>query len=99
MNVRFAPLPPRRSSQKPHAAAQALRDRPGEWAHIHTHSSGTRDENSNRANNQSHRIRTSTLVAFRPAGAFEATTRSNEDGTTEVWARYVAKDDAPSHTP
>ncbi|MCX5205083.1 hypothetical protein OG897_26960 [Streptomyces sp. NBC_00237] len=83
MHVRFDTLPAPHRSQEAFNAAEALRERPGAWAHIDTH------ETINRAANQSHRIRTGKLAAFRPAGTFEAKAHSTREGTAEVWARYT----------
>src|SRR4051812_47957991 len=83
MHARFEPLPSPRRSQEAHDAATALRDRPGEWAHLDTL------PNLNRATSLGHRIRTGKHAAFRPAGAFEARARSAGDGTAHVYARYI----------
>ncbi|MEU9120129.1 hypothetical protein AB0C96_09745 [Streptomyces sp. NPDC048506] len=83
MHARFEALPARRRSQEAYDTAEALRGRPGEWAHVDSH------PNLNRATNQGHRIRTGKHTAFRPAGAYEAQTRSTGDGTADVYARYV----------
>lgn len=83
MHARFEPLPTQRRSQEAHQAAADLRERPGEWAHLHTL------KNLNRATNLGHRIRTGKHAAFRPAGAFEARARSVGDGTADVYARYI----------
>ncbi|GCD35615.1 hypothetical protein OEIGOIKO_03361 [Streptomyces chrestomyceticus JCM 4735] len=83
MHVRFDTPPIPHRSQETHETAQALRGRPGDWAHIDTH------DTMNRASNQAHRVRTGKLAAFRPAGAFEAKAHGTEDGGAEVWARYV----------
>ncbi|WP_406260180.1 hypothetical protein OIA45_19195 [Streptomyces chartreusis] len=83
MHARFETLPDQRRSQEAYDTAQALRERPGQWAHIDSH------PNLNRATNQGHRIRTGKIAAFRPAGAFEAQPRSTGDGTADVYARYV----------
>jgi hypothetical protein len=83
MHARFEALPDQRRSQEAYHTAQALRERPGEWAHIDSH------PNLNRATNQGHRIRTGKIAAFRPAGTFEAQPRSTGDGTADVYARYI----------
>jgi hypothetical protein len=59
--------------------AAALRERPGQWALVRTDSRSTADA----AN-----VRRGTIAAFRPAGAFEAKSRVNADGTFSIWARY-----------
>ncbi|MEU5683635.1 hypothetical protein DEJ48_36885 [Streptomyces venezuelae] len=89
MHARFAPLPDKRTHHATYETAAALRDRPGEWAHVDTH------PNSNRASNQAHRIRTGKLAAFRPAGAFEATIRTDDDEAIDVYARYVGATATP----
>ena len=38
-------------------------------------------------------VRYGALTAFRPAGAFEATARKNEDGTYMIYARYTGKEE------
>ncbi|MEU7576789.1 hypothetical protein AB0B50_04205 [Streptomyces sp. NPDC041068] len=86
MHARFQPLPNRRHPHDTYETAAALRDRPGEWAHVDTH------PNSNRASNQAHRIRTGKLAAFRPAGEFEATVRNNGEDVIYVYARYIGTD-------
>ncbi|GHI41097.1 hypothetical protein Sviol_55050 [Streptomyces violascens] len=83
MHARFEPLPAQRRAQNALDTAQALRERAGEWAHIAS------TENLNRATNLGHRIRSGKHTAFRPAGAFEAKARSTDDGTANVYARYV----------
>lgn len=83
MHARFVPLPNQRRSQEAYDTAQALRERPGEWAHIETLA------NLNRATNLGYRIRTGMHSAFRPAGAFDATARSVGDGTAELYACYI----------
>ncbi|MFF0741559.1 hypothetical protein ACFYVL_14280 [Streptomyces sp. NPDC004111] len=83
MHVRFDTLPAPHRSQESYDTAQALRERPGAWAHIDTH------DTLNRASNQSHRIRAGKIAAFRPAGTFEAKAHSTREGTAEVWARYT----------
>ncbi|MEV0445523.1 hypothetical protein AB0I84_08890 [Streptomyces spectabilis] len=89
MHARFEPLPDKRHSHETHETAAALRDRPGEWAHVDTH------PNSNRASNQAHRIRTGKLAAFRPAGAFEATIRNDGEDVINVYARYTGATTTP----
>lgn len=82
MHARFEPLPAPTRSQEAYDTAQALRERPGEWARIQDLG------NLNRATNLAYRIRTGRHGAFRPAGAFDATARSSKDGTATVWACY-----------
>ncbi|MER6543134.1 hypothetical protein [Streptomyces sp. NPDC001250] len=90
MHARFQPLPSQKRSQEAHHTAQALRDRPGEWAHIETLA------NLNRATNLGYRIRTGMHAAFRPAGAFDATARSVGDGTAELYACYIGATETPA---
>ncbi|MEU0166856.1 hypothetical protein ABZ214_15520 [Streptomyces iakyrus] len=89
MHARFQPLPSQKRSQEAYDTAQALRDRPGEWAHIETLA------NLNRATNLGYRIRTGMHAAFRPAGAFDATARSAGDGTADLYARYIGVPGTP----
>lgn len=70
--------PPQRNQHKNQDIADALRKRPGEWAHIGT-------GNPSRATN----IKTATLRAFAPAGSFEAVARNLVDGKGDIYARYV----------
>ncbi|WP_116211558.1 hypothetical protein [Streptomyces olivoreticuli] len=83
MYVRFEPLPAERRSQWAHDVADMLRQRTGEWACI------ADNENPNRASNLAHRIRSGQVAAFRPAGVFEARSRTVEDGTACVYARHI----------
>ena len=62
------------------AAAAALRQRPHEWALIH--SAETRGTASSTASH----VRHGGLGCFRPAGTFEATVRGRD-----VWARYIGE--------
>ncbi|MFI6089569.1 hypothetical protein [Streptomyces sp. NPDC051218] len=82
MHALFKPLPAPTRSQEAHDTAQALRERPGEWAHIEDLG------NLNRATNLAYRIRTGRHSAFRPAGAFDATARLADDGTASVYACF-----------
>lgn len=61
--------------------AAALRGRPGDWAKVFTGKRST-------ASNNAERIKTG-VGAFKPQGAFEATTRGNGDGAVDLFARYV----------
>ncbi|MFC4512166.1 hypothetical protein [Streptomyces ehimensis] len=83
MYVRFEPLPAARRSQWAYDVADELRRRTGEWACI------ADNEDANRASNLAHRIRNGQLVAFRPSGSFEATSRTVGDGSTCVYARHI----------
>lgn len=62
-----------------------LKARPGEWARIRT---GTTRASVDSCAQQ---IRTGRLVAYNPAGTFEAVGRTVE-GAYVVFARYIAKD-------
>lgn len=92
MHARFEPLPPASRNQDAHDTAQALRERPEQWAHIETLG------NLNRATNLAYRIRTGRHGAFRPAGTFDATARLGDDGTASVYACYVGTDQQPAVT-
>ncbi|MGW0899742.1 hypothetical protein ACWD0G_22640 [Streptomyces goshikiensis] len=81
MHVQFEPLPSR--SADADNAARALRARPGDWALVAERPA------IGPASNLAYRIRTGKLAAFRPAGAFEAHSRSTGDHGAGVWARYV----------
>lgn len=59
-----------------------LRDRPGEWARVHT--SRTRSG----ADSIAHQIRTGLLPAYAPSKTYEAKGRT-VDGEYRVYARYV----------
>ncbi|WP_327356417.1 hypothetical protein [Streptomyces sp. NBC_01304] len=83
MHARFEPLPVTRVNQDAYDTAAALREHLGKWAHI------ANVGNRNRATNLSYRIRTGRHAAFRPGGAFEAQARTAEDGTADVYARYI----------
>lgn len=87
MHARFEPMPDHDSDTRRTAAA--LRDRCGVWAHISDHTS------KGQAANLAYRIRHGKLVDFRPAGAFEATSRKvGKEGESQVWARYVGASSA-----
>lgn len=77
--------PPARTSwsvRRDHVAIAAqLKSHPGQWAIIEA---GER----NNINNVAMRIKGGVLPAYRPAGAFEAVTRT-KDGEVCVYARYV----------
>ncbi|MFE4869443.1 hypothetical protein [Streptomyces sp. NPDC056682] len=89
MHARFEPLPAPARSKEAHDTAQALRERPGEWAHIETLG------NLNRATNLAYRIRTGRHAAFRSVGTFDATARLGDDGTASVYACYVGTNNNP----
>jgi hypothetical protein len=65
--------------------ADALKARPGEWARV------TEGQKATTARTLAYRINTGKFVSFRPAGAFEAVSRKQGDGTF-VYARYVGED-------
>ena len=64
--------------------AAALRTRPGEWALAY------QCEASNVASRRMYGITRGIAASFRPAGAFEATSRK-VDGEYRVYARYVGE--------
>ena len=71
----------RRSNHFPaELVARDLRSKPGEWAVV--------EESPNRLNLASH-IRGGMYPAFRPAGSFDAVSRTDEDGVVRTYARYV----------
>jgi len=71
------------SANKYGDVAEALKERPGEWAMIV----------AGGHHNLVPRIKAGTIPAFRPAGAYEATARSNESGRFDVYARFVGDAD------
>jgi hypothetical protein len=82
--AKFGELPPtdraaKRNGDNNQAIADELRARPGEWALV-LHA----DTNAH-AWQKASNIKRGIIAAFRPFGAFEATTRNGVD----VWARYV----------
>ncbi|MGP3685714.1 hypothetical protein ACTVZO_13530 [Streptomyces sp. IBSNAI002] len=81
MHARFDTLPDDATAAG--RTARALRERPGDWAHISDHDLKTQ------AANLAYRIRQGKIRAFRPAGAFEATSRKTGESSGAVWARYV----------
>jgi hypothetical protein len=72
----------RRGPRKYISLADELRSRPGDWAQL------TEQDSVRAAYNLADNIRRGRLVAFRPAGSFEAMTRK-----TTVTARYVGKEE------
>lgn len=77
--VMFGELPPDgRGERWSQAAAAALRERPGEWALVHTM------ESTNNAGSTAGKIRKGMLRDWQPFGAFEAVARG-----CDIWARYV----------
>jgi len=84
--VRFEdPGPGTKRARHDHRAIAAeLRSRPDEWALI------LEDVSNNFAN----QIRNGVLAAYRPVGAYEATTRGNTpSGRASIYARYVGGPD------
>jgi hypothetical protein len=82
--VKFGELPPsdratKRKEDSNQAIADELRARPGEWALV------LQADTNVHAWQKASNIKRGILAAFRPFGAFEATTRNGLD----VWARYV----------
>jgi len=74
------PAVPKSNLHAPKAAA--MRERPGEWGEVGTYGS----ESS--AASMARTIRTGQVAAWKPAGAFEATSRG-----CVVYARYVGESD------
>jgi len=66
--------------------AAALRRRPGQWAVVIVH------PNREKARRQRERIVNGSAVPFRPQGSFETTLRDCEDGTVELYARYIGEE-------
>jgi hypothetical protein len=71
-----------RQRHEHYKAAAALRERPGEWAMVRTAAT------SNAARSAASQIREGRLTAYRPAGEFDATSRT-VGGEFRVYARYV----------
>lgn len=88
MHARFEPVPSRSSAAD--TTARALRERPGDWALISEHPV------ISQASNLAYRIRTGRHSSFRPAGAYEAKSRSTGDSGAGVWARYVGDAAVPA---
>ena len=62
-----------------------LRTRPRTWAHL------CQADTRKQATTWACSIRTGKLAAFHPAGLFDATMRTNPDGTHHVYARYTGE--------
>jgi hypothetical protein len=77
------PPPPRHQHVDWGAIADRLIERPSHWAKVR--------ENAPRhtAANVALRINRGGLVAFRPAGHFEARSRATGGGGSDLWVRYV----------
>ena len=93
MAIEFVNEPPKphstHRSGKHAGIAAKLRARPGEWALILRAASPTIAE----------QIRKGGLVAFRPAGAYEAVSRRNGNASAkrvEIYARYVGGGESPT---
>lgn len=88
----FENPPARTGGQKPRSralvtTAAALRRAAGEWARIGLY------RNAATSGSVANQIKRGKLAAFRPAGAFEAVSRT-VDGQHRVYARYVGTDAA-----
>lgn len=70
--------------------AQELKDRQGEWGLIRTGATARGGESLVT------RINTGANKHWEPVGHFEATSRSGEDGTLNVWARYLGEGAVPA---
>jgi hypothetical protein len=77
------PLDSRGGGRRHRPIAEALKNKPGEWAMIGTY------PNARSSGQIAYAIRQASLVAYRPAGAFEAVGRRGQ-----VFARYVGETDA-----
>lgn len=64
--------------------AEQLRERPYVWAVVLDH------ESFSYAGGMGAQIKRASLAAFRPAGSFDACTRTTEHGYT-VYARYIGE--------
>lgn len=84
------PKHPRRTD-KWRTVATELRRRPGEWAVL------LEAERFGNGGGIAGQIKAGALIAFRPAGAFDATTRT-VDGLYTVYARYVGDPGATGGT-
>lgn len=73
------PPPPHAGDSGPLAAA--LRARPGEWAVVYPAAKSQAAAPAIRRG----------MGSWAPAGSFEAISRSNEDGTFRVYARFVGE--------
>jgi hypothetical protein len=68
-------------------AAARLRESPGKWAVV------KKPGTSLAARAAAHQIRSGSIVAYRPAGAYDAVARA-VDGEFRVYARYIGDDAA-----
>jgi hypothetical protein len=81
---------PRSSDEATRAIASALQARPNAWAKI---AEGSRDSAL------VSKIKKGTHPAFAPEGAYEATSRRDEEGDITVWARFVGVDEDETDDP
>lgn len=65
------------------AVAEQLRGRPGEWGVV------IEADSFNQVGGIASQIKSGKMIAFRPAGTFEVTTRSS--GVCTVYARYIGE--------
>lgn len=79
--IEFGELPPKKGGPRWYEIAEALRAKPGAWALVRSgiYPSAPRS------------IKRGLLVAFRPAGSFDAVMRSVKDGRGDLWARYIGE--------
>lgn len=76
--------PPRRGATGHEEIASTLRSRPKQWAVVYE------TEDVKRAYDFAANIKHARLIPYRPAGAYEATTRRGQNGhPAKVYARYV----------
>lgn len=85
--MKFETPPRERGDSKWVKEAIELRERPGEWAVLHTSKSAQLSAAAART------IRVAKVKAWQPAGSFEAIART-VDGEHRVYARYVGNGDA-----
>lgn len=92
--IEFCEPPPLRTSHRADGnladIAAALKAAPDRWALIGKHPS------SGRAAGTATSYRRGIIVAFRPAGSFEAVSRKIADGEYGVWVRFVGDSAASS---
>lgn len=90
MGLQFTDPPPQNRASVARAKgthlmyAEIMRERPGEWAVIHT------APNANAAASYARHIRLGVMAAYAPARSFEACART-VDGEHLVYARYVGE--------
>ncbi len=75
-----APKNVRRARRDWEPTATSLKERKGEWAKL---------DGDTTSPGLAYHIKKGQLKDFRPAGAFEARSTKNEDGTYDIFARYV----------